>query len=66
MFSATVRKYSRFFLKPLAGLISASGISPNTITVIGLLLMIGVAVVLARGYLFVGDLFLIAWHCLMQ
>jgi len=60
MLSDVVRKYSRLFLEPLARFISRTGISPNVITVIGFLLMAGVAFVLARGYLVLGGLLIIA------
>ena len=60
MLSDVVRKYSRIFLEPLARFISRTGISPNVITVIGFLLMVGVAFVLARGYLVLGGLLIIA------
>src|SRR5262245_61440524 len=56
MFSEAVRKYSRILLEPLARFISATGLSPNVVTVIGFLLMIGVAFVLAWGYLFLGGI----------
>jgi CDP-diacylglycerol---glycerol-3-phosphate 3-phosphatidyltransferase len=59
MFSAAARKYSRVFLEPLARFVSATGVSPNVITVIGFLLMIGVAIVLARGHLVLGGLLII-------
>lgn len=60
MFSEVVRKYSRKFLEPLAQFISATGVSPNVITVIGFLLMVGVAFVLAWGYLFWGGILITA------
>lgn len=59
MFSEVVRKYSRIFLEPIARFISYTGITPNVITVTGFVLMIGVAVVLARGNLFLGGLLII-------
>lgn len=60
MLSDVVRKYSQIFLEPLARFISRTGISPNVITVIGFLLMVGVAFVLANGYLVLGGLLIIA------
>jgi CDP-diacylglycerol--glycerol-3-phosphate 3-phosphatidyltransferase len=60
MLSDVVRKYSRIFLEPLARFISRTGISPNVISVIGFLLMVGVAFVLARGYLLWGGILIIA------
>ena len=59
MLSDAVRKYSRKFLEPLARLISTTGVSPNVISVIGFLLMVGVAIVLANGYLFLGGILII-------
>ncbi|MCG3212213.1 MAG: CDP-diacylglycerol--inositol 3-phosphatidyltransferase [Anaerolineae bacterium] len=50
MLSELVRKHSKRFLEPLARLISRLNISPNVITIIGFLLMVGVAFVLANGY----------------
>ena len=60
MLSDVVRKYSRVFLEPLARFISRTGLSPNVITVIGFFLMVGVAFVLANGYLVWGGLLIIA------
>jgi CDP-diacylglycerol--glycerol-3-phosphate 3-phosphatidyltransferase len=60
MLSEIVRKYARVFLEPLARLISRTGISPNVITVIGFILMIGVAIVLALGYFFWGGILITA------
>jgi phosphatidylglycerophosphate synthase len=60
MLSELVRKHSRIFLEPVARFISRTGLSPNVITVIGFVSMIGVAVVLACGHLFWGGLLIIA------
>ena len=60
MLSEVVRKYSRKFLEPLARLISATGVSPNVVTIIGFVLMVGVAIVLARGNLVLSGIFIIA------
>ena len=54
MFTAIVRKHIRRFLEPLARFINARGISPNVVTVAGFIMMVGVAFVLAWGYLFWG------------
>lgn len=59
MLSEVARKYSRIFLEPIARFISWTGVSPNVITIIGFVLMIGVAVVLARGNLVWGGLLII-------
>jgi CDP-diacylglycerol--glycerol-3-phosphate 3-phosphatidyltransferase len=56
MFSEYARKYSRAFLEPMARLISATNISPNVITVIGFLLMVIVAFVLAWGHFLLGGI----------
>ena len=60
MLSEAARKYSRVFLEPMARFISATGVSPNLITVIGFLLMVGVAVVLAWGHLLLGGILITA------
>ena len=56
MLSEVVRRYSRKFLEPLARFISATGVSPNVVTIIGFLAMIGVAFVLAWGYFLWGGI----------
>ena len=61
MFSEVVRKYSRKFLEPLARFISATGVSPNVITITGTLLMIIVAFVLAKGYFVLGGILITAF-----
>ena len=60
MFTEVVRKYSRIFLEPLARFINARGISPNVVTVTGFIMMVGVAFVLAWGYLFWGGILIMA------
>jgi CDP-diacylglycerol--glycerol-3-phosphate 3-phosphatidyltransferase len=60
MFSDIARKYSRILLEPIARFISQTGLSPNVITIIGFVLMIGVAIVLAQGYFFLGCWLIIA------
>ena len=60
MFTEAVRKYSRIFLEPLARFINARGISPNVVTVAGFVMMVGVAFVLAWGYLFWGGVLIMA------
>lgn len=60
MLSEAARKYSRVFLEPMARFISATGVSPNVITVIGFLLMVGVAAVLAWGHLLLGGILITA------
>ena len=59
MFTDVARKYFRFLYEPLARFFSTTGLSPNVVTVIGFILMVGVAVVLARGYLFWGGILII-------
>lgn len=59
MFSEMVRKHSRRLLEPIARLIKGLGLSPNVVTVSGFLLMVGVAFVLAQGYLFWSGLLII-------
>jgi CDP-diacylglycerol--glycerol-3-phosphate 3-phosphatidyltransferase len=60
MFSDIARKYSRILLEPIARFISQTGLSPNVITIIGFVLMIGVAIVLAQVYFFLGGWLIIA------
>jgi len=60
MFGEIVRKHSQFFLKPMARFFSVLGISPNMLTIVGFLLMVGVAWVLASGKLLLGGLLIIA------
>lgn len=56
MFGEMVRKHSQFLLQPLARFFGTIGISPNTLTIAGFVLMVGVAVVLAQGYLLLGGI----------
>ena len=50
------RKWGARVLEPLARLIARTGISPNVVTVTGLILNIGVAWVLAQGHMRLGGL----------
>lgn len=59
MLSDLARKYTRFFLEPLARFIGWTGISPNFITVVGFLLTVGVAVVIAYGHLQLGGVLIL-------
>ena len=61
MISQLVRKYSQRFLEPVANFISATKISPNAITIIGFLLMIIVAFVLAKGDFLWGGILITAF-----
>ncbi len=60
MLSEVVRKYARVFLEPLARFISRTGLSPNVVTVIGFVLMVGVAIVLDRVYFLWGGILITA------
>ncbi len=60
MFTEAARKYFRILYEPPARFFSTLGISPNVVTVIGFFLMVGIAIVLAQGYLFWGGLLIIA------
>ena len=53
-----VRKWMRWLLEPLARLINRTGISPNLLTVMGFVLTVGVAYVLATGHLQIGGVLL--------
>jgi CDP-diacylglycerol--glycerol-3-phosphate 3-phosphatidyltransferase len=48
----------RWLLEPLARLINMTGISPNLLTVIGFVLTVGVAYILAIGHLQIGGVLL--------
>jgi CDP-diacylglycerol--glycerol-3-phosphate 3-phosphatidyltransferase len=59
MLTDRVRQWSRGIINPVAGLVNRTGISPNGITVIGFLLMVGVGFVLSQGYLRLAGVLLI-------
>jgi CDP-diacylglycerol--glycerol-3-phosphate 3-phosphatidyltransferase len=59
MFTEAARKYFRILYEPPARLFSSLGVSPNVITVVGFLLMAGIAIVLAQGYFFWGGILII-------
>ncbi|HXV97554.1 MAG TPA: CDP-alcohol phosphatidyltransferase family protein, partial [Anaerolineae bacterium] len=59
MLTEAARKYFRILYEPPARFISTLGVSPNVLTVVGFLLMVGIAVVLAQGYLFLGGILII-------
>jgi CDP-diacylglycerol--glycerol-3-phosphate 3-phosphatidyltransferase len=52
------RKWMRWLLEPLARLINRTGVSPNLLTVMGFVLTVGVAYVLATGHLQIGGVLL--------
>jgi CDP-diacylglycerol--glycerol-3-phosphate 3-phosphatidyltransferase len=52
------RKWMRWLLEPLARLINRTGTSPNLLTVMGFVLTVGVAYVLATGHLRIGGVLL--------
>ncbi|MFB0535260.1 MAG: CDP-alcohol phosphatidyltransferase family protein [Anaerolineae bacterium] len=58
MLTDLVRKRMRWLLEPLARLINRTGISPNLLTLIGFVLTVGVAYVLATGHLQIGGVLL--------
>jgi CDP-diacylglycerol--glycerol-3-phosphate 3-phosphatidyltransferase len=51
MITKLVRRYTKWITEPIARFFIRLGASPDHITVLGLLLMVGVAAVLALGYL---------------
>lgn len=53
------RKYGQVVLDPTARAVARTGVTPNTLTLIGLLLNVGVAAVLAAGYLTLAGVLLI-------
>jgi CDP-diacylglycerol--glycerol-3-phosphate 3-phosphatidyltransferase len=60
MLSELARKYSRFFLEPIARFIGWTRISPNVISMVGFLLTVGVAFVIGSGYLRLGGFLIFA------
>jgi len=60
MLSDYARRFARIFLEPLARFIGWTGISPNVVTVIGFVMMIGVAMVLAGGHFLWGGILITA------
>lgn len=59
MLTDLVRKWARVLLEPLARFINRTGISPNLLTVMGFVLMVGVAYVLATGHLRIGGVLIV-------
>jgi CDP-diacylglycerol--glycerol-3-phosphate 3-phosphatidyltransferase len=59
-FTDWARAKGAIILAPVAGLIARLGIHPNTVTLIGLLLQVGVGVVFGLGYLTLGGWLLLA------
>ena len=56
MLSVLVRARLPRILNPVAGFLARLGVTPNQLTVIGLLLQVGIGVVLAAGYLRAGGI----------
>jgi len=54
MFTDWVRRRGRGVIDPIARVVARTGLSPNAVTVIGLLLMLLVGLVLSQGYFQVG------------
>ncbi len=54
--SQTRRRISRYISEPAIKVLSRTGLSPNTVTVIGLLWSVGAAVAIAPGYLLLGGI----------
>jgi CDP-diacylglycerol--glycerol-3-phosphate 3-phosphatidyltransferase len=59
MIGERLRKWAFFVVNPVAKAIGRTGISPNAITLMGFLLNLGVAYVLARGLFLLGGLLVI-------
>ncbi len=59
MLSNLARKYTQFIINPIARFIGWTGISPNFLTVVGFLLTIGVAIIIAMGNLQWGGVLII-------
>jgi CDP-diacylglycerol---glycerol-3-phosphate 3-phosphatidyltransferase len=60
MVTNLARNWGARILLPIARLLSGIGLTPNAVTVLGLALTVGVAVILASGQLVLGGLLLIA------
>src|ERR1700681_3025402 len=56
MFSRRVQQRVRHFVSQMIRPVARSGVNPNTLTIIGLILSIVTAVVLAQGFLLAGGL----------
>jgi CDP-diacylglycerol--glycerol-3-phosphate 3-phosphatidyltransferase len=57
--SDRVRRYGQVILDPTVRAIARTGVTPNMLTIIGFLLNVGVAAVLAAGYLRLGGVLLL-------
>jgi CDP-diacylglycerol--glycerol-3-phosphate 3-phosphatidyltransferase len=54
-----MRRYGKVILDPVGRAIARTGITPNMLTLVGFLLNVGVAVVLATGYIRLGGVLLV-------
>jgi CDP-diacylglycerol--glycerol-3-phosphate 3-phosphatidyltransferase len=54
-----LRRWSLVILNPIARVISRTGLTPNMLTLIGFVLNVGVAIVLAQGYIPLGGALLL-------
>jgi CDP-diacylglycerol--glycerol-3-phosphate 3-phosphatidyltransferase len=59
MLTSRVRQWSRGIIDPLARFVGRTGLSPNSVTLIGFVLMIVVGFVLSQGYLQLAGVLLI-------
>jgi CDP-diacylglycerol--glycerol-3-phosphate 3-phosphatidyltransferase len=59
MLTDLVRRQMRWLLEPLARLVNKTGISPNLLTVIGFVMTVVVAYVLATGHLQIGGVLIV-------
>jgi CDP-diacylglycerol--glycerol-3-phosphate 3-phosphatidyltransferase len=57
--SDRMRRYGKTILDPTARALAQTGVTPNALTLVGFLLNVGVAAVLAAGYIRLGGLLLI-------
>ena len=57
--SDRVRRYGQVILDPTVRAIARTGVTPNMLTIFGFLLNVGVAAVLAAGYLRLGGVLLL-------
>ena len=59
MISERIRKLTSGIVNPIARAIARTGISPNALTIVGFLLYLGIAYVLAKGWFFWGGICII-------
>jgi CDP-diacylglycerol--glycerol-3-phosphate 3-phosphatidyltransferase len=59
MIGERIRKWTLGIITPIARAVAGTGISPNALTIIGFLLYLGIAYILAKGWFFWGGIAII-------